>query len=440
MSAFLPSRRLVLQGAASSLALPLLPSLLPREARAATSAPPRRMIAWFAPNGMLPESSRPDVAGPLGALPASIAPLSAIADRATVISELRNMATEDARAGCDHSRGLGTLLNDRSVDITVPTFNAAITFDQVIANAIAGSTPFASLQLGCEPPDGFCSTASNDCTYQRTLSWASPTQPLNPLSDARQVFELMFGGEDSGASAAETQARAALQYSVLDRVMERTSALSASASTADRDKLDQYLTGIRDLESRLQQLENVECAEPPRPGGNLALPQLHEAMRQLMVVALQCDYTRVITFLSGRSASGLFYNHLPLINNTSHHLLSHHNNLASWVSDLKQVQAYLVEQYVLLAQDLEAVDDGVGGTLLDHTALLYMSEFGDALVHDYGDLTWLLAGGEAHGWVHGQHRPQGYRAHADVFLNLLDFMGVPGATFGENGVAQVDMS
>ena len=436
-----PSRRAILRGAASSLALPFLPSLLPRSARGATTGPPRRMVAWLCPNGMLPTASVPATSGTLGTeLPVAIAPLASIVDRATVLTDLRNIATQDARAGCDHSRGLGTLLNDRSVDITQPTFNAAITFDQVAANALAGSTPFASMQFGIEGDDGFCSFSNNDCAYQGVMSWASPTAPLFPSVSPQAVFDQLFRGADPTASVREAAARRDLRYSVLDRTMDRTSALSAQLSAADRDKLDQYLTGIRDLENRLVQLDGLVCDEPLRPNKSMPLPEHHAAMRDLMVLAIQCDYTRIITFLAGHSASSLVYSHLDLVQRTTHHLTSHHLNDPRWMADLATIEAWLVEQFVGLATALAAIDDGEGGDLLQHTALLYLTEFGDPYVHQYEELTWILAGGEAAGWSHGQHRPQGARPHSDVFLNLFDFIGVPMASFGENGRAPVDLT
>ncbi len=431
------SRRHWLAGAASSLALPLLPSLLPRSARAAVPSQPRRFVGWFAPNGMLADHARPPL-GDLEALPAGIAPLAPVAHRATVMSGLRNLSYDDSTAVSFHTRATGNLLTDYAFDGGLQQFDAQITMDQVVANTLAGSTPYASMQLGLELTAAIGDT-QNAQVYQSTLSWASPTQPLQPIIEPRIVFELLFGGTDSAASAAESAARQHLRFSVLDRVVGRTSELADRASVADRDKLDQYLTGIRDLEARLEQLETLQCDAPLPPGNNLPLPQLHEAMRQLMVIALQCDYTRILTFASGMSESSLVYGHLPMSSITSHHLKSHHGNRAETIDDLVLIQAWLVEQYTLLAQDLESIDDGAGGSLLDHTALLYMTEFSDANVHDAADLTWLLSGGDVHGWAHGQHRPQAGGAHANVFLNMFEYMGLSTATFGQHGREPIDL-
>ena len=426
---FRPSRRNVLRGAASSLALPFLPSLLPRSARAQDAGTPRRMLVYFCPNGLLHDISVPNEVGPISQLPAGIAGLAPVLARSTVLTNLDNKSVGPS-SGDTHDTSVSTLLTD------VPTINGkpGTSFDQLVATTLAGDTPFASMQLGIE---------TSGTRLGGSISYASGAQPLVPTVAPRAAFDLLFKGEDLDVSIRDAIARKEMRYSILDRVMDRTSSMQQRLSSEDSDRLDQYLTGIRDLENRLVQLESVECPEPAAPRNGLPLPEHHQVMRDLMVIAFQCDYTRIMSFMAGDSASYLVYDHLNFqsrSNQTAHHDVGHHGNLNDYQADLATLQSWIVGEYANLALELEALPDGEGGNLLDHTAMLFVTDWGDANVHEVDNMTFLLTGGEAAGWVHGQHRPQGGAAHSHVFLNMLDFMGLPADRFGDHARTPIDLS
>ncbi len=278
-----------------------------------------------------------------------------------------------------------------------------------------------------------------------SVSYASGQQPLVPVISPRATFDLLFKGDDPDASVRDALARKELRYSILDRVMDRTRSLSGKLSSEDALRLDQYTSGIRDLENRLVAVESVQCPEPARPRDGLPLPEHHALMRELMVLAVQCDYTRILSFMVGNSTSRLVYDHLDYTDRPSgedHHDLSHRFGFGddSYEIDLSILQNWIISQYVELGSALAGISDGEGGDLLEHTAMLYVTDWSTPDLHMYDDLTFFLTGGESAGWAHGRHRPQGGAAHSNVFLNLLDFVGVGAAQFGDNARTPIDLS
>ena len=407
------TRRALLATAGASVALPFLPSVAP----AGSAEVPRRLLLWFRPNG---ESriSVPD-GSTLEELPAGMTPLAAIADRTTLISGLANYQGEFA-AGDRHLATASTVLRGGPpINGNDGVVTNAWSVDQVVARAAPAMTPLSSLQLGVE---SFGSRVGG------AVSYAAADQPLAPIVDPRAVFDRMFQGTDPTLSAKEAAQRAVLRSSVLDRVVERTNRLSRRLSAADAQRLDQYLTGVRELEARIGSFDELACEVPEAPSTPPALPERHAAMRDLMVLAFECDLTRTITFMAGRGGSQLRYPHLALDERPGigHHDLGHHNNVERYIDELAVVQRWLVEQYAVLAERLAAIPDGVGGDLLEHTAMAMVTDWGDSNGHTARGLTLAVTGGEQGGWSHGTHQVLPYRPHTWLLGTIADFFGVDG--------------
>ncbi len=413
-------RRMVLRGAAASLFLPFLPSAMPRAAWGQDITAPRRALWWFTPNGILSESFVPTTVGSTFDLPKVLEPMESLRNRMTVLSNVENYAAYLASSFPTHESCTSSLLTDSAVT-TGGALKAGVSIDQHIAATVGGNTPFPSLQLASGEP--YISGFGNIDIYYSTISWASEQTPMVNLTKPQVLFERMFGGEDSDLTEAEQEKRAELRTSVLDVVLERSNQLSSKLSQTDKYKLDQYQTGIRELELRIQQLADLQCVTPEEPPASVGFAETVEIMSDLMVVALECDLTRVITWMSGSSTAESVYDFLDI--NTTHHTLSHNwsfDNVAK--QELLAIQAWQMEMFTALAQKLADKPDSNGGNVLDHTAMLFCTEFGESNLHYAEPVPFVLAGGEAAGWAQGQHRAMDGAPHANLMRAMGDFMGV----------------
>lgn len=429
------NRRMFIRSASTTLWLPFLPSALPRAAWSSTPpTSPRRALWWFMPNGFVRDYVTPAAEGPDYDLPFALEGIAPLQSRISVLSGLENRATDNYDA---HEQATPTLLGDHHVYNTFSgTLDGSITVDQWAAQVIGTQTPFGSLQLGTDEP--YLSAGGNIDILYRSLSWSSPTTPLASLDDPKTVFDRMFAGTDTTLTEAEIETRRELRKSLLDSVLDRTNGLKAKLNTTDKEKLDQFTTGIRDLENRIDALAALECPTPATPSSSPGFQEKVSAMTDLMVVALQCDYTRLITFMTGISTSTTVYGFLG--HGLDHHSLSH--NWAYNTGDanrLQEVYNWQVARWVDLCTKLSqvATEDG---DLLSHTAAHFVSEFGESNLHQAEPLTVLLAGGEAGGIAQGQHRVYPNTPHSNLWMSILDFLQVDGTGFGTTSTGSVDLS
>jgi hypothetical protein len=267
---------------------------------------------------------------------------------------------------------------------------AGISADQVAAERLAEYTRLPSLEIGCEPGGlrGDCDSGYA-CVYSSTLSWKSATQPLPKETDPRLVFERLFGGSD--ARAAE---RRASRRSLLDFIQDDARRLASRVGAADRRKLDEYFTAVREAEARLDRIERLPA--PTLPAGVAPPPaatEIEPRMRllcDLLVLAFQTDVTRVCTFSFANEGSGMRYTHLGV--NDGHHELSHHGGDPEKLDQIAKINTFHTAQFGYLLGRLAAVQEGEG-TLLDNCLLAYGSGNSDGNRHNHNDLPVLLAGG-----------------------------------------------
>jgi hypothetical protein len=425
-----PSRRLFLRSAAATIALPLLPSALPRVARAESDVPVR-MVLWYVPNGMQLRYWTPQNVGPGYDLPKLLAPLGPLAAQTNVITGMRNRAAEDPINDGDHARGTGSFLTGVTVRFTSgeDIYNG-ISFDQVAANAIQGSTPLPSLQLAMEPGGntGSCN-AGYSCAYTRNLAWSGPETPLPNITDPQIAFERLFPGSDPDLTPAESARRAALRASVLDTVVDQANTLSGRLGSADRVKLDEYLTAVRDLEVRIQSLGGSGCTAPeaPLPGSDLTAQV--QVMADLQVLALQCDATRIISFMLGNSGSNRSYDFLGVPG--AHHEISHHQGDVSKIEQLETIAQWEVEQLSYLLKRLDETPDLDGNSILHHAMVYFSSEIQDGDQHNHTDLPILLAGAAGGRMLTGHHLvTEPDEELSNLYLAMLEAFGTPQASFG----------
>ncbi len=430
------TRRAVLAGFGTALALPWLE--LPG-VRAASAATPKRLLIFYLPNGMIMDRWTPPDVG-VGWTPSPLlTPVAGWRDRMTVLSGLDNARPHEgeAHAVCSVSALSGRATSPWRVDRS-----AFVTMDHLAAAALAGPTA-PILHLSSEGP-GLCGEALSGlmptCAPYWTTSWSDGGTPIPPEVNPRRVFDRLFAGADPAEAAEARELRLRREKSVLDFVREDAARLQAQVGREDAARVEQYFTGIRELERRLE-------VTPPGPGGScdvggqelsarydldsaLEPEVLVEVMGELAQLALRCDHTRVVNWMLGNERSDRVYPHLGLTE--SHHMISHHDGRADQLEKLERVCRWEMELLDGLLAGLAATPEGET-TLLDNTLVLCMTGLSEPATHSQVGLPAILAGGEVHGFAHGSHLAFEGATLAQLHLTLLRRFGVDIDSFGDDG-------
>jgi hypothetical protein len=309
----------------------------------------------------------------------------------------------------------------------------ATTVDQIAAKQIGQATQLPSLEISMDllATVGQCDNGYA-CVYQNNLSWSSPTTPLPAEAHPRIVFERLFG---EGGSVDDRRAALRKRASLLDAVTAELGRLRNTLGQADRDRINQYLETIREVERRIQKAESDIKDNPlpdlDRPIGVPASYGDHaRLMFDLQVLALQGDITRVITFQLARETSNRTY---PEIGVTDpHHLLTHHGNDPEKIAKVARINQFHVSLFADFLKKLKATPEG-SGSLLDNCLYLYGSGMGNPNLHDHTNLPILVAGGAAGRMKGGRHiRYDEPTPLANLHLTLLDRVGVRLDSFADS--------
>lgn len=426
------SRRRFLGGAGALIALPALATLLPRSVRGAPPKRPKRFIAFYVPCGIEMASWTPAAEGANWQSPI-LAPLASVRSKVSVLTGLNNTPGRSENGG-DHAAGTGSFLTCTHVRKTAGAdiLNAP-SLDQLLAPTLSAGLPFASLELGSDggASVGDCDTGYS-CAYIRSISWANATTPLPKQTDPRAVFDRLFGGYDPMATEAERQKRLVYRKSVLDYAQREATSLSAKLGRSDKQKLDEYLTSVRELELRIDRPAAV-CQPGQPPGDGLSFAERSRAMIDLMAIAFSCDLTRVATFMLGNGGSGNTHPQIGIAE--AHHELSHHRSDPANLQKLAAINTWEVGEYAHLLQKLEAIDDGEGATGLDNSLVYFSSEIEDGDAHRHTNMPVLLAGGGGGTIATGNHRRYSNQTVGNLFVSVLAALDVPTPTFGDDGTA-----
>jgi hypothetical protein len=315
---------------------------------------------------------------------------------------------------------------------------AGVTFDQILAQRWAPDTRVASLQIGCEDSRmvGNCDTGSS-CAYTNSLSWKNPETPLAVEVNPRAVFERLFGTVDPSLPPEVRARRALYRKSILDQTREHTQRLLTDLGPADRRKMDEYLTGIREVETRISRAEKDEVTPPvEKPSGiPFEYAEYVKLMFDLQVIAFQADLTRVSTMMLGREGSVRTYPEIGVPD--PHHPLTHHRGHPDFIEKVTKINSFHAELFAGFLERLKATSDGEG-TLLDHSAILYGSALSDGNAHSNFDLP-LLVAGHAGGLRGGRHvAAEPKTPVANLFVQLMNCAGVETETFADS-TGQLDL-
>jgi hypothetical protein len=436
------SRRTVLRGLGVSVALPLLEamrpaSLLARPADHEPKSAPLRMAFFYVPNGVHMPDWVPGSGGADFGLPALLEPLAAVKEDLLVLSGLSlNPARALGDGGGDHARAMASFLtgaHPRKTDGA--DLCAGVSVDQVAAQRIGRATRFPSLEIGCEggKSAGECDHGYS-CAYQSNLSWRSETTPVAKEINPRLVFDRLFGSPPDGNGGADAARGDRQKKSILDFIGADARQLRSVLGVADRRKLDEYLTGVRELEQRLARSRralDVGVAKYPRPLGIPADYQEHlRLMGELLVLAFQSDLTRIATFVFANDGSNRSYRTAGV--SDGHHDLSHHGGDIAKQEKIKRINQFHAAQLAHIRGNLKGIPEG-DGTLLDHCMIVYGSGISDGNSHSHDDLPILLAG-KANGSIRtGRHiRYPSETPLTNLYVALLDRMGVNVDGFGDS--------
>ncbi len=427
------SRRSFVGGAAAVISLPFLEAMMPTKAWAQQEKP-LRMLCYYVPNGMHMPSWTPAQEGANFTLSETLAPLANVRDDILVLSGLENQPARPDGPG-DHAAGTGSFITATHVFKTEGAdIQNGISVDQVAANVIGPATPFPSLQIGM---DGGGSTGNCDsgysCAYARNISWAGPQTPLPKTVDPAILFDRLFAGFDPQATVEERARRTRLKKSILDYAVEDTTKLQAKLGARDRFKLDEYLTGVRELETRIGDLDPASrCGVPDRPSGSYNVTQKAQIMSDLMVLAFQCDMTRIQSFMLSNAGSGRQYDFLGITQ--GHHEISHHQSLQANYDMLRVINLWEMQQFAYLIEALKAAPDGVDGeNLLQNTAVFISSEISDGNRHNHDDMPVIIAGQCGGAFNTGRHVRHTGQPVSNLFISMLNAVGAPTAAFGDDG-------
>ncbi|WP_257451435.1 DUF1552 domain-containing protein [Archangium lipolyticum] len=435
MKDFKLSRRTLLRGMGTLMALPVLEQMVPSVARAAgPGAAPRRLAVFYVPCGIYMPNWTPKGTGRDWTLSPTLQPLAPVKDDVLVLSGLSHEPGRPDQFG-HHAAGTGAFLSCVKIHKTdeEEDVRAGVSMDQLAARALRPYTRLPSLELGNDGGDGTGSCdASFSCAYARNIAWAAPTSPVAKDTNPRSVFDRLFAGFDPDATRAQIEKRKAYEQSILDFVREDAQGLKQKLGTRDRRKLDEYFTSVRELELRVAALDQQAptCSKGPRPGNTEDVREKTKVMCDLMVLAFQCDLTRVATFMLGNGRSDRVYDFLGLT--SGHHTYSHHQHVPENHAALAKIDRWEMEQFSYLLQRMKSVQEG-DATLLDNALVYFGSEVADGNSHGHSDMPVLLAGRGGGTVTPGRHVRYGGKPVANLFISMLQSVGVNVSSFGDDG-------
>ncbi|MGD1031100.1 MAG: DUF1552 domain-containing protein [Opitutaceae bacterium] len=437
-------RRAFLRGLGTAIALPVFEAMLPPVRAIAdmggtgNTTPdgfPKRLAFVYTPNGANMALWAPKGEGADYQLSPSLEPLAAHKADMTVISGLAaRKAFGNGDGGGDHARASATYLTGCQAKKSASDIHVGISVDQVAANAIGDKTRFPSLELSCDlgQEAGSCDSGYS-CAYQFNISWRSETQPMNPEIEPKAVFDRLFGsGGDDGSREARLR-REQQNKSVLDYVLDQTKTLESSLGANDRRKLDEYLSAIREVEKQIARNGKMPPQVPAGAVGNLDAEYTFERhmrlMFDIMTLAFQTDSTRIATFLVSHDGGNRPYPFAGV--SAGHHSTSHHGGNPEKLAALAKIDKWHTTQFAYFLEKLKSVKEG-GGTLLDNCMIVYGKGISDPQEHDHLNLPTIVAGRAGGAITPGRHIRVAETPVTNLYVAMLNRMGVQTARFGDS--------
>ena len=420
------SRRALLRGVGTAIALPFLDAMVPAFAGPAVKSV-RRLGVVYVPNGIIMDQWTPSQVGKDFAFTRILKPLEPFRENLLIVSGLANEAASKAQGG-GHAKASGSFLSSCPPKYTAGAdVHAGTTFDQVAAKKWASETRVPSLQLGCEDSRmvGNCDTGSS-CAYTNSLSWKDPDSPMAVDVDPRSVFERLFGAVDPSLDAKTRARRSLYRRSILDLTREDARKLELDLGPSDRRRMDEYLTSVREVEVRAAAAEKDPRIPPiEKPSGiPFHYAEYVKLMFDLQAIAFQSDLTRISTMMLGREGSVRVYPEIEVPD--PHHPLTHHRGHPDFIEKVTKINCFHAELFSYFVQKLHSIPDG-DGTLLEHSAIMYGGALSDGNAHSNVNLPLLIAGPKR-----GEHLKLERTPVANLFVGMLNHAGIEVEQFGDS--------
>lgn len=440
------SRRTLLRGIGTTMALPMLEAMAPSLARAARAAqagkspPLNRMVFIFVPNGKVMEDWTPAKDGPDYDLPPTLEALGDVRSEFSVLTGLGHanaLALGDGPG--DHARAAASYLTGAHPYKTGGRdICAGVSVDQFAAQHLGRVTRLASLEIGCDKTrnTGDCDSGYS-CAYSHNISWYTEHMPMAKETNPRLLFERLFPAS-AGTSSEEAARRARYRKSVLDLVSEDAARLRGKLGAADRRKLDEYFSSIREIERRIERLVYVadQDSEEPlpefdKPAGIPREYQEHVRITyDLLALALQMDLTRISTFMVGDESTNRSYRFIDVPD--GHHYLSHHGGDQAKIDALRKINRWHIGEFARFIRKLKSMPEGEG-SVLDNSMIVYGSGLADGNRHAHFNLPTLLAGHGGGTLAPGRHiRYPDKTPMANLFVALLERLNLKVKSFGDS--------
>jgi hypothetical protein len=424
------SRRTVLRGVGCTMALPWLESLHAlSDTPASPSAFPKRFGVVFLGNGINEDHWSAEGAGAAMKLGKTLEPLQSLKQKINVIDGLYVKALTGQGI---HPGQTGSLLSGAHISKGA-IIHSGISIDQMIASRVGEDTPQSSIVLACEQPMTGYHETNFSMAYSSHISWQTPDSPVPVEVYPSLAWDNLFDNRGS-----------LLNISILDRVKDRTQALSRDISSSDKGKLDEYLTSVREVEKRVDSMrkgkadaenaakgKSVPVAHMDRPANGLPedLRDHARLMCDIIAIAFQTNKTRVASLIISRDLSAMYYPFLDV--KEGHHAASHNNNSDGY----ERIARFHVSQYAYLASKLDSMKEGEG-TVLDNTCLMFLSNMWIGRKHDNFRLPIVLAGGLGGTLQTGRtlnylNESEDNRKMCSLYLSLMDRFGIKLEQFGD---------
>ena len=440
-------RRAFLRGLGASVALPAFRSL-GAEVKAATgtaargvtaTGAPLRTAYLYVPNGVIMDQWRPQGTGADFQFNDSMKALNPYKNDLQIIKGLEQASGWAGADGAgDHARGGATFLTGvRARKTAGSDIRLGVSADQMAASYLGSETRLPSLELSCDSVrrSGNCDSGYS-CAYQYNLSWRSATQPMTPESNPRLVFERLFGGGTEKERKNGLAKRRAEKRSILDIVMDDAQSMNNQLGRNDRNKLDEYITGVREIERRIEKVESF--GPPPHPG--VAAPaegvpgEYQEHIRLLfdmMLLAFRTDQTRISSFLLAHDGSNRSFSDLGF--NEGHHSLSHHRRKQDKMDKIAKIDTFYLQQLAYFMEKMKTTEDVDGNSLLHNSMIVWGSGLSDADRHTHDDLPLILAGNAGGKFQTGRHLevPENTPLN-NLYMRMLHEAGAPVDRIGDS--------
>ena len=437
------NRRTFLQGLGVTMALPFLEAMMPRAAFAAgviAGRAPIRTAFLYVPNGVNMVGWTPAQIGADFQLPFALEPLQAHKNDVLILTGLtQDKGRANGDGAGDHARAASSWLTGaQPLKNEGARIRSGVSADQVLADAIGKQTRFQSIELGIEPArqGGKCDSGYA-CAYSNNISWRSEATPSGAEVNPRLVFERLFASSSPKLAKEGAGRRERQRKSILDFVLEDARTLSAKVGGSDRQKLDEYLTAVREIEERVEATQRsvasvqhagiIEAYDVPE-----AIPESYEEHARLMLdmiaLAFQTDSTRVATCMLANEGSGRAYRNLGITR--GHHELSHHQNNPDNLRQIREINRFHIRQFAYLISKLKAMPEGEG-TVLDNTMILYGAALADGNRHEHENLPLAIAGRAGGSIMTGRHLR--FASETPMCNLLLTMLNKAGANVPRHG-------